>query len=272
MYDGGLETPDRMGASMGRSVVRAGAPRCTGCTLPPRWCVCDLLPPVVTDLAVHVLIHRHERGKPSSTGALIGRAVAGATCHVFQRATRFHPARGMAALAPGGDVWILDPAGEPLPPRGSEPAAPPPRVVIVDGTWREAAEMNRSLTGLGRRVRLPEAAVPGRYWLREPPTPDKLSSADALVRLLGRLDRAESAARLRLHFELHVYATLLARGRREMAERYLGHSPLLTEAADTLDRFHRRVRRPDRDEVDAGPVGGRRPQGNGPAADGSAPP
>lgn len=256
---------------MGRSVVRAGAPRCPGCTLPPRWCVCDLLPPVATDLAVHVLIHRHERGKPSSTGALIGRAVAGATCHVFQRATRFHPARGLAALPPAGPVWILDPAGEPLPPPRGAPEAPP-RVVIVDGTWREAAEMNRSLDGVGRRVRLPEAAVPGRYWLREPPTPDKLSSAEALVRLLERLARADAAKRLRWHFELHVYATLLARGRREMAERYLGHSPLLTEAAGTLERFHQRVRHPERDTVDAGPAASRPPEGDGPGGDSSASP
>jgi hypothetical protein len=50
----------------------------------------------------------------------------------------------------------------------------------------------------------------------------------------------DSAAelRLKLHFELHVYATLLARGRREMAERYLGHSPLLIEMPEVLDRLH----------------------------------
>jgi hypothetical protein len=46
-------------------------------------------------------------------------------------------------------------------------------------------------------------------------------------------------ARLRLHFELHVYASLLARGKREMAERYLGHSPLLAEAPDAVQRITR---------------------------------
>jgi hypothetical protein len=56
---------------------------------------------------------------------------------------------------------------------------------------------------------------------------------------------AEAERRLRLHFELHVYATLLSRGRREMAERYLGHSPLRLEAPDALDRLHAR-RHPDR--------------------------
>ena len=60
---------------MGRSVVHAGAPRCTGCCLPARWCVCGLLPPVETRLAVHVLIHRAEAHRPSSTGRLVARAI-----------------------------------------------------------------------------------------------------------------------------------------------------------------------------------------------------
>jgi hypothetical protein len=37
-----------------------------------------------------------------------------------------------------------------------------------------------------------------------------------------------------------VYATLLVRGHRELAERYLGHSPLIVEAHDALDRLHAR--------------------------------
>jgi hypothetical protein len=61
-----------------------------------------------------------------------------------------------------------------------------------------------------------------------------------LLRVLAAVGEHDSARRLRLHFELHVYAMLLARGRREMAERYLGHSPLLTEAAPALDRLHGR--------------------------------
>jgi hypothetical protein len=54
------------------------------------------------------------------------------------------------------------------------------------------------------------------------------------------VDAHEAERQLRLHFELHVYATLRVRGHRELAERYLGHSPLLTEAADPLARLHAR--------------------------------
>lgn len=230
---------------MGRSVVRAGAARCSGCNLPPRWCACDTLPPVDTRLAVHVLIHRHEHMKPSSTGRLVVRAVTGAACHVYQRENRAFPAAGLpdGALEPGRPLWILHPGGEPLP--GSLPVGdePPPRtqVLLLDGTWRQAGEMLRTVDRLGHCVRLPNADVaPSRYWLRDQPAPGQLSTAEALMGVFEAAGEHDAARRLRLHFELHVYAMLLARGRREMAERYLGHSPLLTEAAPALDRLHTR--------------------------------
>ena len=229
---------------MGRSVVLAGAARCPRCSLPPRWCVCDAIPPVDTRLHVHVLIHRGEQHKPSSTGNLIARAVNGATCHVYQRATQFFAASGFQpkARAPDCELWILHPSGEPLPaPVAPANESPNPHIVLLDGTWRQAGEMLRTVERLGRRVSLPEsAATPGRYWLREQPEPTHLSTAEALIGVFQALGDTTAEHCLRLHFELHVYATLLSRGRREMAERYLGHSPLLAELAEFLDQLNTR--------------------------------
>ena len=229
---------------MGRSVVLAGAARCLGCSQPPRLCICHALPPVDTSLHVHVLIHRHEHAKPSSTGRLVARAVTGASCHVYQRETRFFPASGLApdTIARGCDVWILHPQGDPLPAVPDRAAdRPHPHVLLLDGTWRQAGEMLRAVEGVGRRVRLPETdAEPSRYWLRDQPEPTHLSTAEALMGVCRAVGEIAAGRLLRLHFELHVYATLLARGRREMAERYLGHSPLLGEAPEVLQALHAR--------------------------------
>lgn len=230
---------------MGRSVVLAGAARCPRCSLPPRHCVCDVLPPVETQLHVHVLIHRHEHSKPSSTGKLVARTVTGAACHVYQRANRFHPAAGFPAnaIAAGEELWVLHPSGEALPPTCPVDAISRLHVLLLDGTWRQAGEMLRACEGVGRPVRLPDVATePSRYWLRDQPEPGHLSTAEALMGVLRATGDIAAERRLRLHFELHVYATLLARGRREMAERYLGHSPLLTEAPEALDQLHARQR------------------------------
>ncbi len=232
---------------MGRSVVLAGAARCPRCSLPPRWCTCDMLPPVETRLTVQVLIHRLEQCRPSSTGKLVGRAVVGAACHVYQRGNRFFPATGYPAnaLEPGRELWVLHPSGDPLPepPATADSASlPPPAVLLLDGSWRQAGEMLASMQGRGRCVRLPAAATsePSRYWLRDQAKPEQLCTAEALMGVLTAMGEPEAAQKLRLHFELHVYATLLVRGHRELAERYLGHSPLLTEAPDALSRLHAR--------------------------------
>jgi DTW domain-containing protein YfiP len=206
-----------------------------------------MLPPVETRLMVQVLIHRLEQCRPSSTGNLVGRAVAGTVCHVFQRGNRYFPETGYPAdtLVAGRELWVLHPSGDPLP----EPAAtdnsasqPPPTVLLLDGSWRQAGEMLASMHGRGRCVRLPDAATsePSRYWLRNQARPDQLCTAEALMGVLTAVGEPEAARRLRLHFELHVYATLRVRGHRELAERYLGYSPLLTEAPDALDRLHTR--------------------------------
>ena len=227
---------------MGRSVVRAGAARCPCCSLPPRWCICDAIPSVETQFRVHVLIHHHEHHKPSSTGKLVARVVAGTNCHIYNRESRFFPASGFAAetLPLGSELWILHPNGEPLP-AAAAPAADPrsPHILVLDGTWRQAGEMLHAVEGMGRCVCLPETtAKPSRYWLRDQREPTHLSTAEALMGVFKAMGDSAAERRLKLHFELHVYATLLARGRREMAERYLGYSPLRIETPEVLDRLH----------------------------------
>lgn len=229
---------------MGRSVVLAGAARCPRCCLPPRWCVCDAIPPVDTRIRVHVLIHRGEQHKPSSTGMLVARVVAGAARHVYQRKTRHFAASGFPAddSGPNPNLWVLHPSGTPLTPAAPPSSAVPgPEIVLLDGTWRQSGEMLRTVERLGRCVSLPDAAItPGRYWLRDQPAPTQLSTAEALLGVFRALGDSAAEERLRLHFELHVYATLRSRGRRELAERYLGESPLPAAIPEFLERLHAR--------------------------------
>lgn len=228
---------------MGRSVVYAGAARCPGCCLPPRWCVCNALPPVTPRLPVHVLIHRAEHAKPSSTGRLVARTVTGASCHVYQRSNRFYPAAGLpdGLIPPGDTLWIAHPAGEPVSPVDLDRARRQ-HLLLLDGTWRQAGDMLRSVEGRGHCVRLPDSDHgPSRFWLRDQPTAGALATVEALLGFLRLFGDHEAERLLRLHFELHVYATLLSRGRRELAERYLGDSPLLHETPCAIDRLHARA-------------------------------
>lgn len=184
-------------------------------------------------LQVDVLIHHREFHRPTSTGRLINRVIPASRVHLFRRET---PPDRAAIVAPGRELWILHPRGEPLP-----VGAPPEKlqVLLLDGSWREAARMSTEVSALGRLVRLPDAG-PGRYRLRTHEHEGKYSTIESLLMLLAALGLAETEARLRLQFELHVYAGLRTRGAKAKAEEFLAASPIRGAFPGLLEAMHRR--------------------------------
>ena len=220
---------------MSRSVVLRKSPRCPRCQLAPRWCICAGLRAVACPLRVDVLQHFMESYRPSSTGHLLARVLPGAGRHIF-RADR--PLARADIAQPGRELWILHPNGEPLPAH-ADPAGL--QVLLLDGTWVQAAEMARVTGSWGRRVRLPMSG-PSRYWLRAQSGAGRFSTAEALIFLLGALGLSAAQAQLRVQFELHVYATLCARGHKQRAADYLVDSPLRAALPEVLEKFAPRPR------------------------------
>lgn len=122
---------------------------------------------------------------------------------------------------PEREIWIIHPHGQPAPRSGPEDV----QVLLLDGSWSESSAMAREVTGWGRLVSLPMAGE-SRYWLRAKQEGSRFSTVEALLFLFEsfRLETAYSA--LRLQFELHVYASLRARGQKQRAEEFLETSPL----------------------------------------------
>jgi DTW domain-containing protein YfiP len=220
-------------AGMARSVVLKKSPRCLRCQLAPRWCICAGHREITSPLRIDVLQHYMESYRPSSTGHLVQRVLPGSGRHIF-RAER--PLARADLAQPGRELWILHPQGGPLPAR-ADPAAL--QVLLLDGTWVQAAEMARTVGAWGRRVNLPMAGR-SRYWLRAQSDTGRFSTAEALIFLLGALGLAEAQAGLRVQFELHVYASLCARGCKQLAADYLVDSPLPAALPDLLAELARR--------------------------------
>lgn len=225
---------------MARSVVLKAKPRCARCQLPPRWCVCAGLKVIACPLPVDVLMHHREQWRPSSTGHLITRVIAGARSHVWRRERRIEVAE---IRRPGRELWILDAAGDPIPSKVDPMTV---QALVLDGSWREASTMSRVVAGWGHRVRLPMTGE-SRYWLRDQQENGRFSTAEALIFLLGALGLSEHAEALRIQLELHVYAGLRARGSKDAALAFLQSSPLPSALPDLLAQLH--VRRP-REESD----------------------
>lgn len=190
-------------------------------------------------MRVHVLQHRREQWRPSSTGSLVGRVVTGSRITVFHRSLTRAEVPGLPQ--PGSEApWILHPRGEPIEGLvGPAATRAAPTVLLIDGSWAESGRMLQVLQGWGRPVRL-NLDVVGRYRLREQKGDGNLSTTEALIGLYGALGLAHAADLLRLHLELRVYVGLRSRGRKLEAEEYLAQSPIRTRLGPFLDRLHER--------------------------------
>ena len=202
-----------------RSVVLQTSVRCPRCQLPPRWCVCSAHAEIACPLALDVVIHHREWYRPSSTGRLIRRVMPAAREHLWRRERRLS---AEDLKLPGRELWVLHPQGALLP-----LAAPPAhvQVVLLDGSWRETTAMAQEVRGWGRLVSLPMTGE-SRYWLRAQSEAGRFSTVEALLFLLRAFGLEAAHDALRLQFELHVYASLRARGHKEAGERFLADSPV----------------------------------------------
>lgn len=183
-------------------------------------------------LAVDVLFHIHEVHKPTSTGRLITRVVAGARGHVFRPDAPFDPG---AIHRPGHQLWILHPLGEPF---SNLEGELPPQVLLLDSSWREATQLVRRVERVGRLVNLPMAGA-SRYRLRTARGTPVFSTAEALLFLLRALGHVAAHEALQRQFELHVYAGLRARGEKAAAEAYLADSPAKDAFPDLIAELNR---------------------------------
>jgi len=207
--------------------------RCPGCRLPSRWCICAAQRALTTGLEIDLLMHHREQYRPSSTGHLIHRLFPASRQHLWRRERRMTAAE---VQVPGRELWILHPRGEPVP-AGVGPETV--QIVLLDGSWRETAAMAHEVAHWGRTVSLP-AIGESRFWLREQTDVRRFSTAEALMSLLQAFGLAGAHEELRLQLELHVYASLRARGHKELAANFLNRSPVPAAFPELLARLDQR--------------------------------
>ncbi len=178
-------------------------------------------------------MHKRELYRPTSTGRLINRIIPASRSHPFLAE---HPPSRDSVVSDDHTLWILHPKGE------SMPTSTPPanlQVMLLDGSWREAARMTQTVASWGRLVRLP-MKEPSRYWLRKQQGEESYSTVEALLVLFKTLGLKREEAQLRLQFELHVYAGLRSRGAIRKAEDFLSSSPLPAARPELLAQLQQR--------------------------------
>lgn len=126
------------------------------------------------------LQHHREARRRLGTCRLAHLQLPGSELHVAWRFTD-HP-RPETLAAEGGMLLFPGPGARP-------PAAVTPRLlVVVDGTWSEAAKLVRHTPALAALPRIGLAPpAPGRYRIRRAPAAHCLSTVEAVVDVLGAL-------------------------------------------------------------------------------------
>jgi DTW domain-containing protein YfiP len=153
-----------------------------------------------------VIQHPTEALRPSGTARLATLALTESRTVRFEHRSGVEP----GSLGDLRDTWLLYPGG-----RVFEPtvATRPLRLIVLDGSWREARRMLRRVPELWalERFTLPAKANPPLR-LRRTETEDRRSTLESIADALELLEGDPVATPLRALHELFVERSLKARG------------------------------------------------------------
>ena len=182
---------DEAGYLQAQPAIKTARPRCPACLRALRGCICALARPVEPGVEVLILQHPLEVLEAKGTARLLHLCLPGSRLLVgegFEPETLRQALFGSwkpgsppcqpVLLYPGANAASIATAGE----------IRPPRLVLIDGTWRKSRAMLRAnplLQGLPR-LALP-AGTPGGSTIRKAEAPGQLSSFEAAALALARL-------------------------------------------------------------------------------------
>ncbi len=165
-------------------------PHCPRCERPLAGCLCACVRPV--DNAVRLLILQHPDEARQAKG----------TARLLQHCLRRCERRVGETFAPppddGHPLLLLYPPDDDVPRVPSPPASGlPPRLVLLDGTWRQSRQLLRASPWLQALPRLTLAeAPPSRYAIRKAHAAHQLSTLEAAALALVQLQPSLDAAPL----------------------------------------------------------------------------
>lgn len=185
-------------------------PSCPRCCRPLTHCLCPLIPCVDSQTRVVILQHPDESGHALNTARLAALGLANAELLVGER---FGDELEQRLADPAYRSLLLFPGEHTELPAPQAHDAPPIQLIVPDGTWRKARKLlylNPALEQLPRLC-LPEGLT-SRYRLRKAPQPGALSTLEAIVETLTRLEPQRSFAELLRPFEALIEGQIQAMG------------------------------------------------------------
>lgn len=158
-------------------------PVCPRCERPLAGCLCACIRPLDNGVPLLILQHPDEAVQAKGTAGLLQLCLRRCERRVGEH---------FAAPAPDVHPLLLLYPPDPGSPASGTPAwaagQPAPRLVLLDGSWRQSRRLLRQSPWLQALPRLVLATTPpSRYAIRKAHAPHQLSSLEAAALALGQL-------------------------------------------------------------------------------------
>ncbi|QDU92492.1 tRNA-uridine aminocarboxypropyltransferase [Lignipirellula cremea] len=158
--------------------------RCYQCFRPVDLCFCEAIPRIDNRTEILLLQHRSERSHPFNTARIVKQALTRCQLVVGHYQTMREMELPIAA-----STGLLFPKADAPELSELSPEDRPQQLVVIDGTWGQAKAIVRETPQLhnlpGYRL---SPSSPGRYRIRREPTPQSLSTLEAVVSALHVLE------------------------------------------------------------------------------------
>ena len=179
--------------------------RCLVCYMRAKYCICAHTPQVSTRLDVLIFRHCKENNKPSNTARLVELSLP--RCTIVEYGGR--GGLDLNRLASAKRPVLLFPSDHP---NDMQPLPYVPQtLVVVDGSWPQARKFVNKLPQLPRIHVHSITTKTAR--LRRSPTPDAMSTIEAVARAIDQLDGGTEGNYLDAFYQRAVEACAKARGR-----------------------------------------------------------
>ena len=170
---------------------------CIRCRMHTSLCLCADIQPINTCTQVAIIMHETEQWRTSNTGYLATLMLPNSVLCIHGGRGRmldvhdwFEPTHRNFVLFPDAHARVLDS-------RLAKEDERPVRLIVPDGTWRQARRMVRRVAGLAKvpRVTLPEGLV-STYRLRKRQSTGGMCTFEAISEALCLLEGAHLRAPL----------------------------------------------------------------------------
>ena len=172
------------------AATRVARATCARCLRPARACICGWAAPTANQVEVLLLQHPLETGHAKNSLALLRLSLARCTVAVGEAFAPHELQRLLHGPGPGGaQPVLLYPAPPGAPALALDAHGPPPRLVVLDATWRKSRGMLAANPALQALPRLSlSAPPPSRYLIRKAHKPGQLSTLEAVCHALAQLE------------------------------------------------------------------------------------